>query len=96
MNIYLGDHFETMIREQVASGRYANASEVVREALRRYEDEETRITRLRELVQKADDDIAAGREIIIEDTNAYAVKVRKQTRARVNEAESGGLDRAAS
>ena len=34
MNIQLGDHFETMVREQVAIGRYANASEVVREALR--------------------------------------------------------------
>ncbi len=34
MNIYLGEHFEKFIREQVATGRYANASEVVREALR--------------------------------------------------------------
>ena len=36
MNIYLGKHFEEFVRKQVESGRYANASEVVREALRRY------------------------------------------------------------
>jgi antitoxin ParD1/3/4 len=58
MNIYLGKHFEAMIREKVASGRYANASEVVREALRRMEDEdEGRLGRLRALV---DEGIAAG------------------------------------
>ena len=34
MNIYLGEHFETFIREQIATGRFANASEVVRDAMR--------------------------------------------------------------
>ncbi len=36
----LGDHFENFIRQQVASGRYANASEVIREALRGLENRE--------------------------------------------------------
>ncbi len=34
----IGEHFEKMIKEQVATGRYASASEVVREALRLFED----------------------------------------------------------
>ena len=31
----LGDHFERFVRKQVAGGRYATASEVIREALLR-------------------------------------------------------------
>lgn len=50
MNIYLGEHFDTFIRNQVATGRYANASEVVREALRVLEDRD-RYLRLREAIQ---------------------------------------------
>jgi antitoxin ParD1/3/4 len=34
MNVSLTPHLEAMVREKVASGRYNNASEVVREALR--------------------------------------------------------------
>ncbi|MDP2786842.1 MAG: type II toxin-antitoxin system ParD family antitoxin [Pseudomonadota bacterium] len=41
----VGEHFEHFIHAQVESGRYAGASEVVREALRLMEDQE----RLREL-----------------------------------------------
>ena len=36
----IGDHFEQFIRKQVDGGRYASASEVVREALRVLEDRE--------------------------------------------------------
>ncbi|HEV3116864.1 MAG TPA: type II toxin-antitoxin system ParD family antitoxin [Gemmataceae bacterium] len=36
----LGDHFEEFIDAQVTGGRYNNASEVVRDALRLLEDQE--------------------------------------------------------
>lgn len=36
----LGDHFERFVRKQVAGGRYATASEVIREALRLLEERE--------------------------------------------------------
>ena len=36
----LGDHFETFVREQVEGGRYASASEVVRDGLRLLEEEQ--------------------------------------------------------
>jgi antitoxin ParD1/3/4 len=45
MNVSLTPHFESMIREKVESGRYNNASEVVREGLRLLEERD----RLRQL-----------------------------------------------
>jgi antitoxin ParD1/3/4 len=38
----IGEHFERFIRQQVEGGRYASASEVVRDALRLLEQEEQR------------------------------------------------------
>lgn len=37
-SVALGSHFEAFIKEQVAKGRYNNASEVVRDGLRMLED----------------------------------------------------------
>ena len=39
MNISLTPQLEKLVQDRVKSGRYTSASEVVREALRRYEDE---------------------------------------------------------
>ena len=36
----IGDHFEAFIKEQIQHGRYASASEVVRDGLRALEDRE--------------------------------------------------------
>jgi antitoxin ParD1/3/4 len=36
----VGDHFEAFIKAQIESGRYASASEVVRDGLRALEDRE--------------------------------------------------------
>jgi antitoxin ParD1/3/4 len=46
MNVSITDHLAGYVRKKVKSGRYTNASEVVREALRRMEDEDTRTLRL--------------------------------------------------
>ncbi len=40
MNIYLGEHFKKYIDRLIKSGRYKNASEVVREGLRNLEERE--------------------------------------------------------
>ena len=40
-SIHLGSYFEHFIREQIARGRFQNASEVVRAGLRLLEDHET-------------------------------------------------------
>jgi antitoxin ParD1/3/4 len=49
MNVSLTPELEAMIRQQVDSGRYNNASEVVREALRLL-DEYQRVQHLRSLL----------------------------------------------
>ena len=49
MNVSLTPQLEAMIRQRVESGRYNNASEVVREALRLL-DERDRLEHLRSLV----------------------------------------------
>jgi antitoxin ParD1/3/4 len=43
----LGSHFETFVQNQLASGRYNNASEVLRDALRLMEERETKLQALR-------------------------------------------------
>jgi antitoxin ParD1/3/4 len=40
LNVSITPHFSRFISEKVKSGRYSNASEVVREALRRFEQDE--------------------------------------------------------
>ena len=56
-SVALSTHFEGFIQEQVKSGRYNNASEVVRAALRLMEDERSREILQREELRNA---IAAG------------------------------------
>ena len=44
----LDDHYSAFIDDEVASGRYRSASDVVRTALRLLEDRETRLSALRQ------------------------------------------------
>ena len=51
-SILLGDHFEVFIDNQVKTGRYNSASEVVRAALRLFEIEETKKAALIRALEK--------------------------------------------
>ena len=57
----IGEHFEAFIREQIRQGRYASASEVVRDGLRALEDRERfRAARLEALRADLQRGVASG------------------------------------
>ncbi len=51
-SVALGPHFEDFIQASIISGRYNNASEVVRSGLRLLEDQEQRIAALRSAIEE--------------------------------------------
>ena len=57
----LGGHFETFIQSQLSSGRYANASEVLRDALRLMEERERRFATLDASIENRMTALRAGR-----------------------------------
>lgn len=64
MHVSLTQHLEAFVREKVESGRYNNASEVVREALRLLEQHDElhqlKLDRLREAVHSGLRQVEAG------------------------------------
>lgn len=50
----LGEHFDGFIANQINEGRYASASEVVRAALRMFEDNERKIAVLRKMLEEGE------------------------------------------
>jgi len=51
-SVSLGDHFNSFVEEQVTSGRFASASEVIRAGLRLLEAEEAKLQKLRAALQE--------------------------------------------
>ncbi|MFE8073447.1 type II toxin-antitoxin system ParD family antitoxin [Marinobacteraceae bacterium S3BR75-40.1] len=49
-SVTLGPHFDDFVSRQVESGRFGSASEVIRAGLRMLEDNETKLQRLRQLL----------------------------------------------
>jgi len=50
-SVTLGEHFERIIDRSIESGRYSNASEVIREGLRLVDEREQKILLLREAIE---------------------------------------------
>ncbi|VAW52354.1 ParD protein (antitoxin to ParE) [hydrothermal vent metagenome] len=53
-SITLGDHFDGFITGQVKSGRFGSASEVIRAALRLFENTETKLEALRNMLTEGE------------------------------------------
>ena len=51
-SVALGPHFEDFIQTSILSGRYNNASEVVRSGLRLLEDQEQKMAALRSAIEE--------------------------------------------
>ncbi len=75
-NVVLTPRNEAMIEALVASGRYQNASEVLRDGLRLIErreaDDAAKLAALRAAIREGEDDIAAGRFVDFDSPDALA------------------------
>jgi antitoxin ParD1/3/4 len=88
-NVNLTEHLSVFVDNQVQNGRHQNASEVVREALRRYEDdivaERERLYTLRTIIREGREAIARGEFTTIATTEdaelLLAQLTRRETRA---------------
>ena len=87
-NVNLTEHFDRFIETGVMSGRFSNASEVVREALRlleqREQEDSAKIEWLRAATKEATDSIDRGEGIEFEsmdDLAAYVHQVGKELSA---------------
>ena len=76
MTVALGPHYEEFIQSMIASGRYNNASEVVRAALRRLEDDEARLAALRVAIDEGD----ASGDVVDFDRDAFLSELKAQSR----------------
>ena len=52
ISFVLGEHFEKLINQQIHTGRYSSASEVVRDALRMFEEQQSAIKRLNDAIEE--------------------------------------------
>ncbi|MEI4263461.1 type II toxin-antitoxin system ParD family antitoxin [Roseovarius sp. D0-M9] len=50
--VILGDHFDRLILQQIQTGRYGTVSEVVRDALRLFEQQQTALQRLNDAIEE--------------------------------------------
>lgn len=80
-NIHLTDHFDDFVAQQVSSGRYSNASEIVRDALRLLEEQEqerdAKLKALRLAAKAGFDELDQGEGIVLRDKKAIGQFVRQ-------------------
>lgn len=79
-NVVLGQQQHELVDQLVASGRYQNASEVLREGLRLLErrdaEDAARLAALRAAADRGWADVAAGRSVDIDDADLDDVIAR--------------------
>jgi antitoxin ParD1/3/4 len=80
MNVSITDRLAGYVRKKVKSGRYNNASEVIREALRRMEDEDQRALRLAK---------PTAEDILTDLTEEQLDGIRRRVRASIEGMEAG-------
>ena len=87
-SLSLGPHWEGFVREQVASGRYATASEVVRAALRELEARAQALDALRAHLDEGAAQAARGE--LTEGFDVEDVIARTRARAQAGAGATGG------
>jgi antitoxin ParD1/3/4 len=90
-NFSLTEELGSFVDEQVKSGRHVSSSEVVREALRRYQDdirrEQGHLDYLGKLAERGEADIAAGRYVELTTPNEVRAHIRNRAVRRSRAAE---------
>jgi antitoxin ParD1/3/4 len=81
----LGEHYEKFIASLVQTGRFNNASEVVRAGLRMLEGYETRMEELRALVDAGDTAIAADHVNTYAGPEDLTAKIVKRGKAQLHQ-----------
>lgn len=82
MNVSLTPQLETLIRQKVETGRYNNASEVVREALRLLDDQDKRDAWLRSKIVVAEQQVTDGR--VTEESDAMWKEIDREVDERLH------------
>ncbi len=89
-NVVLTTHHERIIEALVASGRYQNASEVLRDGLRLVEEriarEAAKLAKLRDAIGRGDADLEEGRYQEFESPDALARYLREMSERVIAEA----------
>jgi antitoxin ParD1/3/4 len=91
-NINLTEHFDRFVEHQVSSGRYSNASEIVREALRLLEEQqqerEAKLKAIRQAAKQGFDEISRGEGIHLEGKKAislFMTEIEAEVRAKASQ-----------
>jgi antitoxin ParD1/3/4 len=79
MNVSVGKRWEEFIDELVKSGRYASATEVMREGLCLVEEREAKLKSLRETIQAS---LAEGGENTVADARARIERKHRELEVR--------------
>jgi antitoxin ParD1/3/4 len=93
-NINLTEHLDHFVSRQVASGRYSDASEIVREALRLLEEQEherkAKLSALRQAAKQGFDEIDQGKGVVLKgkkEINRFLTDIEAEV--RTNAAKNG-------
>jgi len=93
-NINLTERLDRFVASQVASGRYSNASEIVRDALRLLEEQEqerkAKLNALRGAAKQGFDEIDQGKGIVLKgkkEINRFIMDIESEV--RTNGAKNG-------
>jgi antitoxin ParD1/3/4 len=84
-SVSLGDHFTEFVQQQVASGRYATASDVLRAGLRLLEYEDAKLEQLRHLIAEGIASLEAGD--VYEDSDEFWEGIDREVDERVKRRE---------
>jgi len=79
MNVSIGERWEGYVEALLKTGRYASASEVIREGLRLVEERETKLAALRETIETS---LARGGENTDDDVDRCLETIAQELKAQ--------------